>query len=520
MILRKPYAILIKNFKLIHLILSGLMLYLLYKTYNIFIFFGEYLKTIATTISHEVTSSLFGFFPIIVSVLIIVFCLIIFALMKFKDKPVKTYVYSIVAFTLFIVYYLITFLTVKTLEINLVDVRTLKVLRDLTTVALIFESIGFIIVLIRSTGFDIKSFNFKKDLEDLNIELEDSEEFEINTEIDTSKLKRYFKKKIRHLKYAYFENKVLLNILIVFVISLIGGLIYYNKAIVNKKYNMNEMLTTSKFNFIFEESYITKYDYKNKPISDEEQLLVVRFKVKTLYGYNSIGLGAFQLDIDGFKYHNLLELKDEVLDFGKIFNDQRIKNEYQEFVLVFKVPDTMISRKMKLKYFDTFKTYVVNIKTKELNKIENVKTYNLGEEITFKESILKNTSIKIDSSLIDNNFKLEYQSCYNTCTTYYEYIVPSTNNGATKILKIDGTYTYSDSNDKINTMFKFIKTFGTIKYTNGNITKSMNIGINQVKPKRTNTTSLYLELTEEAANAEHLVLEFNIRGKIYTYSVK
>ena len=175
---------------------------------------------------------------------------------------------------------------------------------------------------------------------------------------------------------------------------------------------------------------------------------------------------------------------------------------------------------MKLKYFDTFKTYTVNINPKPLNNTVDTKTYNLGETIDFKDSILKNTSITLKSVNIDSSFKSEYKSCYNTCATYYEYIVPSTNNGASKILKLDGSLNYTDLNDKINTLFKFLKTFATIKYSNGSEISTMNIGINQVKPKKGNDSSLYIELTEEAASAEHLSIEFNIRGKMYAYSVK
>ncbi|MBP3765735.1 MAG: hypothetical protein J6G98_00945 [Bacilli bacterium] len=521
MILRKPYAILIKNFKIIHLILSVLMLYLLYKTYNILAFFNSYLNTIATTISNEITRSLFGVLPIIVSIGIIVGSLIIFALMKFKDKPVKTYLYSIISYIAFIVYYIVTFSIVKSLELNLVDVRTLKILRDLTTVALIVESIAFIIVLIRSTGFDIKSFNFKKDLEDLNVEVEDSEEFEVNTEIDTSKLKRTFNKKVRHLKYAYFENKLLLNIIAVIIILLFGGLFYYNKAVVNRKYKQNEYMTTSRFLFNFTNSYLTKYDYKNNILSENTELVIIKFKVKTLYGYSNIGLGAFQLNVDGYKYHHKMDLKDSVFDLGVTFNDQRIKPDYQDFILVFEIPSSKENSKMKLKYFDYLKTYEVNIKPQSLNNIKESKSANIADELVFDDSVLNNASIKIESAEINRSFKSEYQTCPNNkCSTYYEYIVPSTNNGAEYLLKIDGVYKNPDANEKINTLYKFIKTFGKIKYLDNGTYKTMDIGINQVKPRMSTSSSIYLELTEEASNKEHIIIEFNVRGKLYTYSVK
>lgn len=520
MILRKPYAILIKNFKIIHLFLAILMFYMLYKTYNIFTFFNSYLDTIPTLISNEVTNSLFGFLPIIISIFIIVGCLIILALMKFKDKPIKTYFYSIVAYILFIIYYVVAFSTVKTLEINLVDIRTLKVLRDLTTVALIVESIGFIIVVIRSTGFDIKSFNFKKDLEDLNVELEDSEEFELNTEIDTSKLKRTFNKKVRHFKYAYLENKFLLNILICFIVLLLGGFIYYDKAVVNKKYHVNEYMKTSRFIFNFDHAYITKYDYKGSLINEKTELVVVTFNVKTLYGYSNIGLGAFQLEVDGHKYYHNVNLREYAYDFGQAFYDQKVEPDYKKYVLLFEIPESQENGKMKLKYFDYLKTYEVNIKPQSLNSKREIIKVDAGNEIDFNASILNDTKVKISNFEISPSFKEEYKICNNECTNYYEYLVPSTNYGATHLLKVDGEYISDYDNEKIDTLYKFIKTFGNINYLENGTYKKMSIGINQIKPKHSNTSSVYIELTDEAVKSEHIILEFNIRGKLYSYNIK
>ena len=45
MILRKPYAFLIRHFKLIHLILTVLLAYILYKTNKLLSFFNQYLSS-------------------------------------------------------------------------------------------------------------------------------------------------------------------------------------------------------------------------------------------------------------------------------------------------------------------------------------------------------------------------------------------------------------------------------------------------------------------------------------------
>ena len=44
MILRKPYAFLIKHFKLIHLIISALIAFLIARTNKILVFFKDYMN--------------------------------------------------------------------------------------------------------------------------------------------------------------------------------------------------------------------------------------------------------------------------------------------------------------------------------------------------------------------------------------------------------------------------------------------------------------------------------------------
>lgn len=521
MILRKPYAILIKNFKLIHLVLSILTLYILYKTYAIFSFFNDYLNTIATTISSEITNSLFGFLPILVSILIIVFSFIILALMKFKDKPIKLYMYNIIIYISFIIYFVITSSTVKKLEISLVDVRTLKVLSDITTAMLIIEVVGFIICLVRSTGFDIKSFNFKKDLEDLDIQVEDNEEFEVNTDIDTNKLKRNFNKKMRHLRYIYIENKLIINIIAAALILLIALGIVINNVFIHKKYKLNQIVETDKYLFNFEESYVTKYDYNENLINKTTELVVIKFKTRTFYGVKNIGLGSFRLDVGGYKYYHKTSYKDKLFDFGETFNNQKIDNEFSEYILVFEIPTSKENEKMKLRYMDNFKIYTVDITPRSLNKEEEIMTSNIGDTVNFDKTILDNTTLTINSAEISDRFRYDYQLCFNDgCNSYYEYLVPSTDNNASHLLKLNYDYTYDQDIEKINSLYKFVKNFGKIKYLENDEYKVMNIPINEVKPKRAKSVDTYIELTDEVANSSNIIIEFNIRGKIYKYNVK
>ena len=285
MILRKPYAILIKNFKLIHIILAIFMGYLFYKTNMVLSFLNEYLSSVATTISSDVTSSLFGPLLIISLIIIILGSIIILSLMHFKDKPVKFYIFNILIHIILAVFYYVTFSIIKSLEVGLVDIRVLKVIHDFTLIALMIQFVGLIFVIFRATGFDIKNFDFKKDLEDLNITTSDNEEFEVDLEVDTGKLKRKFNKKIRHLRYIYLENKLLFNIIGSISIALISFLIYLNVGVYNKTFQLDEAFKTNQFIFNFTDSYVTKYDYQGVEIKKDYQYVAIKLSIKKLYNH-------------------------------------------------------------------------------------------------------------------------------------------------------------------------------------------------------------------------------------------
>ena len=97
MVLRKPYAFLIKYFKLINFILSALLIYLAYRTYNIINFFNEY-------ILNNYSGNYFKGFseqyvsPFVYLILIIIFIgtLAIYLLLKYKNKPAKLYLTNLI----------------------------------------------------------------------------------------------------------------------------------------------------------------------------------------------------------------------------------------------------------------------------------------------------------------------------------------------------------------------------------------------------------------------------------------
>ena len=266
MILRRPFAFFIKHFKLFHFIMLLFMIYVMYSSSAILSYLNEYLNSTMVLINHEVITTLYSNLLFVSIFFIFLFTIVILFVMLFKKKPVKYYFFNILAYIFVVTIIIISRNTLSTLEISLVEVRTLKLIQDLVLMTILIQSITCIMTAIRATGFNIKKFDFAKDLEELDIDEKDSEEFEVSFELDNDKFLRKLNKVFRYIKYIYVENKYLFSIISALLIGIICIIIYLNQTIYNKVYKENENLTTKDFYFNIVESYVTNKDYRGNVI--------------------------------------------------------------------------------------------------------------------------------------------------------------------------------------------------------------------------------------------------------------
>jgi len=527
MILRRPFAFLIKHFKLIHFIMLGLMIYITYNTNLILTFLNEYMASTLTLITHETYLSLFKTSIFVAIGFVFVVNTIILILMAFKKKPIKVYIYNFIAFLGILIVFMVARSTIGNLEIALVEVRTLKLVQDLLFGAVMIEAAALVFTAIRATGFDIKSFNFVGDLEDLNVTETDSEEFEISLDVDTDNIRRKVNRGFRYFKYIYIENKYVFGILILILISIISGFTYLNMTVYNKTYQEKDVFRTSEFMFSVEDSYVTKYDYRGNLINKDYSFVIVNIKVSTLANVKKIlQTGKVALSINERNLYPTTNYMSEFKDLGIYYNKQEIENKFSYYSLIYKIPNSYVDDKMMIKYYDNSFEY---IKTKltpiNLNEKTGSLIYNVGEEIEFKDSILNDSNIKINNYEISSNFKVEYDYCLdNNCNISFEYLKPQLNTNYDKtLLKINGTLNIDSTLNisKITSLYNFIKEFGSISYTIDGIKKIYNTELTQVTPtKFINKDYIYLELPKEVEDASELHLHFNVRNREYIYKLK
>ena len=332
MILRRPYAFLIKHFRLLHLILFIFMAYITVKAGNILEFFKEYINFNGNI--EIISSNYISYFIFISVIVIIAFSLIVFVLMRYKKKPRFLYILIIITSIISLVLFIYLYTNIKALEISSMSGREIRLLRDISRFNYYLLLIMCIPVLIRGLGFDIKKFGFTKDIADLKLEEKDSEEVEVNFDLNSDNIKRTGRKLSRELKYYYIENKFFINIILAVIIIILILIFPFNKFVVNRNLSEGETLSTNYFNIKVNNSYISE----RKRVSKDNSYLIINFSILGKVSKYSLDLDEIVLEgkenkyVPSFKYYYYFE------DIGTGYQQENLDTKkYKDYILIFNI---------------------------------------------------------------------------------------------------------------------------------------------------------------------------------------
>lgn len=527
MILRRPFAFLIKHFKMFHFVMLLFMMYIMYSSSAILSFLNEYLNSTLVLINHDVITTLYGGFLYASIIFVFIITIIVLVLLLFKRKPVKFYFFNILAYIFTFVIIIISKNILSGLEIALVEVRTLKLIQDLVLMTIIVQGVACIMTAIRATGFNIKKFDFAKDLEELDVEEKDSEEFEVNFEFETDKYLRKFKKIFRYIKYIYVENKYLFSIAFALFIGIVCIIIYINQTIYNKVYKENTTLNTRDFYFNVVETYVTNKDYKGNVIDNNYSFLISKIKVKALGSKSKVlSTARVALNVNDHNLYPTTDYRTEFSDLGNFYNNDEISNSFSEYLLVYKIPNSYINSKMQIHYYDTnLKTIKIKISPIKIDDDIKENYFNIGDSVSLENSVFKNSSISILSYEINNAFDNTYNYCIssNECILSHEIVKPKLNTNYDKVLlKLNGDYSIDEdlSINKPQKFYNLLEKYGSIIY-NLNSREYILTSLSEVLPNKVvNKNITYLEVPSSLMSASEIKLRIKIRNMSYVYTLK
>ncbi len=534
MIIRKPYAFLIKHFRLIHGLLFAIFVYTTIKTFGIYSFFNDYAIKHYFTNSMSLVSEHISTLMYISCALIVLLCSGIYYLLSFKNKKRGIYLLSILYSIILCGFYIYISYVLKGLITKTLNVETVRALRDICMIVVIPQIILLFIFLTRALGFNLKQFDFKKDMEDLKIEAADNEEVELTIGNNSYIYKRYFAKARRLFGYFVQENKFFLTALLSITLLAISLTIYFNIKVYNVKYDISKEIYANNLWYKVNNVYLTNKDISGRIIDSTKYYVIVDVNIKNKTKNNqTLSSELFRLD-DGVevltpKYN----MDKQFTDFGNIFapmdiiasteknvnvifeiEKKRLKKEY-----LFKIsnvePSINYTSKSKLQYSDIIVNPInVDDKTEGYN-------YHLQENIDLSNTLLNKSNIKIVSYTINDSFKDNYEYCLNKDCYTKTFIISPTDKEKNSILKLKGNYNVDNDiymKKYLNSLSSIFEYFGMIKYRyQGEVYTEK---INKASVAYEKNENAYFEVSNKVSQANKIELILTIRGKIITIILK
>ena len=526
-ILKKPYAFLIKRFRLIHLILAAVIAFLIVKTLGIYNFFDRYVTNVYATLSDSTPSNYVTIFMFLVTVIIIAVSMLIYFLMRKKDKPRTFYVILSVYYLLFFLGLIGYFMLFKAVESSNLSIRDAMLYRDLTIIVILPQFIFLIFAIIRGIGFDIKKFNFSKDLKDLDISDEDSEEFEFVLGTDSYKYTRFARRRLREFKYYILENKFMFTILTGLVLAIAFVMFILHFTVYNKTYNKNQKFYANNLAIQVNNSYLTNLDYTGKPIEDGKYFLVVNTTFTNSSGYTTVlNLSSYVLETKNENVYPTLSRNNYFVDLGAGYAKEKIESgSSATYILVYELNNSQLSNKYNLKIIDEVdykagtmhsKTKNVSLRPKTYYNIETVGEYEVGTPVTMYESILNNSTLLINSYAFQSKYTYKYEACIrNNCRDVTDAVTADATKNKTLLvlsgsLEVDSNSAFAKN---LKTVLSFFDAFVQIRYDD-KISTVTNATPNSVLEQ------YILQVDKNAENAKSLDLVITVRDKKYIINLK
>lgn len=519
MIIRKPYAFLIKYFQRINILLLALVVFVFYKVIQLHQFVKDYLNT---GVYNEVIDTISNYANIYVyfAFLFIIFISLVLAyLLKRKDKPFISYIYILITnFLVFILFlYTSNYFTYEVVKgYNLVAT---KVINDLFFIVTLPYYPMLVILLIRSIGIDLKSFGFHEDKEFAEIKEEDREEVEVQVGFDKDKWIRKIKYRIRHAKYFFLEHKIPLIIVFVLVFGIFSFNFYNYFYVENKIYDMNNTFKSNNYNITVNNAYLTDKDYAGNVVSEEgTYFILIDIKLDNLLSVSrDFDIEKMLLFVDNDFYVPTTRFNSYFTDMGNLYTGKSLPaNKTSSYLLVYEIPKPREGANLLLKYQDLTssdgKLIRVRIKVLNISTFKEKGNSSINNKFTVPINLDEEVTFTLNDFKILDSVTYTYQQCGpNSCPIYQETVTAPSNK---KILYLRGNYDDYTTKEFLNFLSKYAK----ISYLKDGLEYESNIKYAVNRTYQGN--HIYLLVDSNVASSDSIKLVFTIRTYRYFYQLK
>ncbi|MGM9834279.1 MAG: DUF4352 domain-containing protein [Bacilli bacterium] len=522
MILRKPYAFLIKHFRIIHLILLIPICFLTYKSANIYDFFNKMIQSNYVTNQVNIAGTYINIYVYLAIIIIVGSSIAIYYLMKEKNKPTFFYIFLIVYYSILFIWMSLTYNQLFMLENNDAIAATVRTFRDFSQIIYIIQYLFIFFTLFRGIGFDLKSFNFSKDLEELELDEEDNAEIEINFGKNSYKYKRGFRKFLRELRYYILENKFVFGCIVAFIFIIIGSVIYTNVEVYNKKFSLNQPFAMGGLTITVKDSILTNLNYDGSIIAKDKYYLALKIQL-TNRSNKAIKLDTtnFRLYLDKKNIYPTIDKTGRFIDYGDNYYGGELKPQSTgDYIFVYELTEDQYRKNYTIRILDSIvygvgelhpKYRIVTLNPEIQTEVKDIGKVTMDKTINLQDTTIGDATLKINNIEFSKNFYYQYEKCVNKkCNTFNGSITTSQNAYLIVDANIDmDESTFYARNSKIAN--DFFSDFATLKYTYGGneyVEKLKNI-----TPSKYEGNLRVYQLPKSVLNATNLEMIITIRNK-------
>lgn len=427
MILKKPYAFLIKYFKLIHLALTLFMVNVFVHSTGAYGFFTSYIRGENVILGFDYVGQHFNFLLILSLFVIMTFSIIMLVLMKKKEKPFILYVFYIVLYSFMIGVMVLTYNNMSILENSLLDVRVIRANRDLYSAAIVLQFLALAFAFVRTLGFDIKKFDFKKDLQGLEISERDKEEIEVSISLDHIDPKAEIIKVYHNARYIILENKFIYQIIAGSIVGVIVLSFAANRLVFDKPYAMGQNVNTDMFAFRVNDSYLTNRGFDNRTLTNNNQLIVLNLGIRDVTRSDRVlDSSVLKIEIDGQRFNKTKEYNQNLVDLGVPYNRQQLKPDFDDYLIAFEVFDNLNFSNAKLIISDVERDEgsIFNVERHVNLNVEKIDKPLERTSVYFGESIIipylgEEIDVRFDGAFLNTEYLTQYRYCLRQEECYF-----------------------------------------------------------------------------------------------------
>ena len=454
-------------------------------------------------------------------------------LLREKKKPTNLYLGLLIYFIVLIVFFLYAYSFLNTIVKETVEQDSLSLFRDLIVLARTPAYVFVVLCLIRGIGFNLKQFNFSKDIAELNIADQDSEEFELMVGQNNYKYLRFIRRTIREMKYYILENTVAITLISLGILVILGffGVKYYKQYI--KQLKEQEVTNVNGIVYVLNRAYITAEDINGDTIKEGSKFVVVDMSFSNTSNEDkALNLDVITLANGKLYYHPTQSYNSKFYDLGQPYEKDTLipKDSMMDAYLVFEIPDTVTSTNFsfRIQYgLDQKKSKIISTYRKIQTRATNIDTEDKKENINTNQSISTDVNnenkfqIKVTDYKIQENYNYKYVLCKKNleCNQYYDLISANKYNTSTMLVLSYEATMFEDAifTKTFNTYNKVFTNYAFLEYVVEGRVYDERVSL---VPQSEIQDKAFVLVNRRILNASRISLIFKFRNTTYIVALK